>query len=103
MASERVTTVLDAEEHVSEAAKQAAGAIQGFTQQNESAGAKVGAVWTEVAAKYLVIREAIRKVSEAFNGLLESYSQQENAERRLAVAVRQNPLLNGESLGRFRE
>lgn len=84
MAKERVSVVIDAEEHVSEAAKSARQAIQSVEKETDTSSKKAGVSWTNLAAKLLIVREALEKlgqVAQSVGNLVRESAQNEQVER----------------------
>tara|TARA_Y100000310_G_scaffold210165_3_gene210788 strand:+ start:3742 stop:6162 length:2421 start_codon:yes stop_codon:yes gene_type:complete len=74
---------------------QASAGVKGFSTEAEKSSGKVGKSFLEMTAKFYLAVKAIQKIKKVFSELTDAYGVQDDAERKLAAAARNNPYLNG--------
>lgn len=109
MAKERVSVVIDAEEHVSEAAKNAKRAIEGIEKQTKETakagssalgdfGKAFGGLTSSMTVANLAadaVRAGIRAIKQVISDSVSAFAEQERSLLRLSAAVRNNPMMSG--------
>lgn len=106
---ERVSVVIDAEEHVSEAARSARTAIQGIEKQTKETskagssalgdfGKAFGSLTSSMTVANLAadaVRAGMRALRQVISDSVSAFAEQERSLLRLSAAVRNNPLMSG--------
>lgn len=95
--AEKVTVIINGEEYVSKAAKQAGSAIEDLEKKTSTSSKKSKLSITDLAAAYYLLSKAVNGVIDFVSNLTTEYGKQEKAEKQLQNAIRNNPLMTGES------
>ena len=74
---------------------QASAGVKGFATSADKSSKKVGKSFIEMTAKFYLAVKAIQKLKKVFVDLTDAYGKQDDVERKLAAASKNNPYING--------